>query len=199
MVPMAVVCVARIGWAWAESEAQIWRVRADPAVMRRRCYGSRRRGEMPVWRLLVQLALQPMDKAPSCLALEELRKPTSNHRLCGIRTRIVFIFDGRFGQCFQCGLALHRVMGRLRGLLLLLLLDELLELLLLELLLLTTESALALLCEVSGSHELLFLDVDEISDALGFEEGGLAALLGVVLLKGELEVAGAHGCRSSRR
>lgn len=112
--------------------------------------------------------------------------------------RIVFILDGRFGQCFQCGLALHRVMGRLRGLLLLLL-DELLELLLLELLLLTTESALALLCEVSGSHELLFLDVDEISDALGFEEGGLAALLGVVLLKGELEVAGAHGCRSSRR
>jgi hypothetical protein len=70
MVPMAVVCVAHIGWAWAESEAQIWHVRADSAVKTRRCYCPRRRGEMPVWRLLVQLALQPMDKAPSsCLAL----------------------------------------------------------------------------------------------------------------------------------
>jgi hypothetical protein len=88
-------------------------------------------------------------------------------------------------------------MGWLRGLLLLLL-YELLELLLLELLLLTTKSTLALFSKVSGRDELLLLDVDEISDALGFEERGLAALLGVILLKGELEVAGAHGLRSSK-
>ena len=61
------------------------------------------------------------------------------------------------------------------------------------LLLLASESEFTLLCEMFGSDELLFLDMDEVADALSLLEGGRTTLLSVVCIQSELEIA----CRTS--
>lgn len=48
---------------------------------------------------------------------------------------------------------------------------------------------LSLLSEVFRRDELLLLEVDEVTDAMSLDESGMATLLSVVFVEGELQIA----------